>query len=129
MKQSITQQQFEELNPKQKEKYFEWLYKTFGLEIDPTIATLVYEGRLPANGRIIGHLIRFLDEHMHGWWRIERATAHNAWRVNEEYEQADNEGNPELIDVLWEAVKTALNEIIPPASPSHSSHDQSPPTS
>lgn len=97
MKQRITQFQFEELSGPAQLHYVAWAFTKCQETGDHTTAY-----------RSIGHLIQFLDEHITSWWRIERSSTKDAWRVQAEYINFDDEGSPELCDALWDAVKMIL---------------------
>jgi hypothetical protein len=93
MKQYITSEQYNELSDEAKQKFVVW-------HLTQPIEATAY--------RSIGHLIWFLDEHITGWWKIERSSTKDAWRVQAEYVNFDDEGGPELCDALWDAVKMIL---------------------
>jgi hypothetical protein len=109
MKQEITQEQFEELSPEQATNYLTWLHKKSDVVSEPSLLVLIYKGTIAPPGRSIGQLIWFLDEHITGeWWNIEREGSKKGWRVQAKYTVFDENDMPELIDMLWEAVKTVL---------------------
>jgi hypothetical protein len=99
LKQSITQAQYEELSDQARQVYIAW---TLAKSKETGDHTTVY--------RSIGHLIWFLDEHITGWWRIERSSTKDAWRVQAAYTNFDDEGKPTLRDALWDAVKVILED-------------------
>lgn len=101
MKQAITQKQFDDLTPKQREAYIAWTMK----KIEET-------GDLGEVYRSLGHLLWFLGEYMEDvqkWWGLYKDPQPVGWS----FEAPDNarlgvKEQPELIDVLWEAVKLVL---------------------
>lgn len=103
MKQSITHEQFGELSEQTKEKYLDW-YSAKEKETGQNLVSY----------RIVGTFIWFLDEHITGWWKIERSSTKDTWRVQAEYHTFNDEGYPELCDALWEAVKTILESETQP---------------
>lgn len=101
MKQCITHEQFGGLSEQAKEKYLNWY-----LEKEKET------GQNLVSYRIVGTFIWFLDEHLPGWWKIERmskrAATQDAWRIRTEHNEFIIKGSPELCDALWEAVKLLL---------------------
>jgi hypothetical protein len=116
LKQHITHLQFDELTPEQRQKWLTWTFaKDKEIEQDRVrLETMVsYIGQ--PSYRSIGHLIWFLNDYMSqqdGWWAMNRSRYPNVWSVETKYDvgimRDDGEG-PELIDVLWEAVKVVLS--------------------
>ena len=102
MKQSITHEQFGGLSEQDKEKYLNW-YSAKEKETGQNLVSY----------RIVGTFIWFLDEHLKGWWKIERSSTKDAWRIQAEHNTFNDEGQPELCDALWEAVKTILESEEP----------------
>lgn len=111
MKQSITQQQWDELTAEQHAKYIEWTVKKSQETGD---YTTVY--------RSIGHLIWFLNDHHatdNAWWDggfisrqevvEDRKTSIN-WCVYNAGKYHINCNAPDLVDALWDAVKVVLKE-------------------
>jgi len=116
LKQHITQTQFDDLTPEQHERWLTWTFSK-DKEIDQDrvrLETMVsYMGQPPY--RSIGHLIWFLNDYMNqqqGWWAMNKSRYPDVWSVETKYDvgmmRDDGEG-PELIDVLWEAVKSVLS--------------------
>lgn len=100
MKQFITQEQYDSLSDAAKQVYITW-----------TLAKSQETGDHTVSYRSIGHLIWFLDDHLPGWWKIERATkqgtTEEVWRIRDEC-YFDEREYVELCDALWEAVKLLL---------------------
>lgn len=98
MKQFIEQSQYDGLSEQAKQKWLTWTFAKSDITHDYSIAY-----------RSIGHLIWFLDENMpYGWIQIKRDSEKTEWLVDHKYLELDEEGKPELIDALWEAVKAVL---------------------
>lgn len=93
MKQCLTYEQLKELSVSAQQKYTDWH---------------LAKGYETGSLRTIGVLIWFLDEHLSGWWKIERSSTKDAWRIQAEHNTFNDEGYPELCDALWEVVKTIL---------------------
>jgi len=102
VKQCITQEQYESLSDQGRQKYIEWVLKKQSIIKD-------YHDSY----RSIQHLILFIDEYAsEGWWNIERIGYRKYWRIQGKYDDFDEEGETELIDALWEAVKVLLGEDV-----------------
>lgn len=97
MKQVLDAQQYDELSEPAKQTWLAWVEA---------------RGILPAIVHPIHYLIRFIDEHMEGAWQIERNSEKDAWRIETVW-FTDGQGEPELIDALWEVVKGLLEGEIP----------------
>lgn len=96
MKQQINQTQYEQLSPAARMAYIAWTME---------------QGNPAVSYRAIPHLIKFIDDHMReGWWHVERDGDRVGWRVQAKYVAFDENGNAELVDALWEAVKVLLDE-------------------
>lgn len=97
MKQAITVDQYHELTEEERHKFIEWTTS---------------KGQHAVTVRSIGHLIWFLNDHIEtldGWWAMNKSRHTDVWSIESKYDVGfGNEDRPELVDTLWDAVKSVL---------------------
>lgn len=100
MKSRITQEQFEQLTEQQHLAYVGW-----------AVEQMNKTGDHAHDYRSISDLIQFIDERIgdDGWWQMEHVGSYTGWRAQSWLFEVEDE-QLELIDALWEAVKTILEK-------------------
>lgn len=81
------------LRHKPTERLFQWAFQ---------------EDRFILYNMNIGHLMLFLDQHLTGWWKLQRDRDHTLWWVHCQDESFEGSYEEELIDALWNVVSQIL---------------------